>query len=98
MNKAPQATESSDIDSYAILTATWILACNDDNPLMFYESIQERLNLPETFDIRGIIQRHGELFRLGAPEYRLRDWKEQRRTGAQLPRFISKLKDEELIR
>jgi hypothetical protein len=39
MNKAPYAAESSDIDPFAVLSATWVLASNDDNPLMFYESI-----------------------------------------------------------
>ena len=75
-------------DEYAILTAVWILASNDEIPLITYRSIQHRLNLPHNFDIRTLILRHGELFRLGMPSSRLEKWKIEMRGGKRLPSWI----------
>lgn len=62
-------------DRFAVLTAMWILACNDENPIMTYKSIQFRLDLPDGFDIRELVYSRGELFRRGLQQDRLNDWK-----------------------
>lgn len=82
----PNVTSSP--DEYAVLAAIWILASNDETPLITYQSIQHRLNLPHNFDIRTLIRRHGELFRLGMPPSRLDKWKIEMRAGRRLPSWI----------
>ena len=72
-------------DVFDILSATWILACNDENPIMTYEGIRYRLNLPKDYDIRKLIQSRGELFRRGVPYYRLRECKQQMLERKRLP-------------
>jgi hypothetical protein len=64
-------------DEFAILTATWILASNDENPLMTYKSIIYRLDLPKSYDINKLVKSRGELFRREVREDRLNDWKQQ---------------------
>ncbi len=62
-------------DRFAVLTAVWILACNDENPIMSYKGIQYRLNLPDDFDVKELVHSRGELFRKGLHTDRLDDWK-----------------------
>lgn len=62
-------------DEFAILTATWILASNDENPLMTYKSVIYRLDLPENYELKKLINSRGELFRRGVRSQRLEDWK-----------------------
>lgn len=81
-------------DEFDILSATWILSCNDENPSMSYEGIRCRLGLPTDYDIKGLIQRHGELFRKGVPRPRLEWWKDQMRLGKHLPAWIREIDDE----
>lgn len=58
-------------DVFDILSAIWILSCNDENPIMTYRSIKYRLGLPENYDAKGLIESRGELFRKGVPQNRL---------------------------
>jgi len=81
-------------DEFDILSATWILASNDENPSMTYEGIRYRLGLPADYDIKGLIQSHGELFRKGVPSRRLERWKEQMRLDKHLPSWIRDIDDE----
>lgn len=75
-------------DEFTILGATWILASNDENPLITYEGVRQRLNLEPDFDVRGLVRRHGELFRRGMPQQRLDDWKNRMRAGRAVPSWI----------
>ena len=43
-------------DVFGILSATWILACNDKSEIMTYEGIRHRLNLPNDFDVKELIR------------------------------------------
>ena len=89
--KKHTAVKSDDFD---VLSATWILASNDENPSMTYEGVKYRLGLPQDYDIRGLIQSHGELFRKGVPSRRLDRWKEQMRLDKHLPSWIRDIDDE----
>jgi hypothetical protein len=42
-----------ELDEYAVLAAIWILASNDETSLITYRGVQQRLNLPAGYDIRG---------------------------------------------
>ena len=75
-------------DEFAVLAAIWILACNDEIPVITYRGIRHRLNLPDNFDLNGLVLRHGELFRLGIPPSRLKDWKADLRAGRHMPSWI----------
>lgn len=74
-------------DEYAILSAVWILACNDERSLITYPGLAYRLNLP-SHEIENLVRDHGELFRQGMPDRRLERWKEEMRAGRHLPAFI----------
>ncbi len=80
-------------DAFGILSAIWVLACNDESEIMTYEGIWHRLNLPKDFDVKGLIQSHGELFRRGLPRYRLREWKEAMLAGHRRPSWILDIED-----
>ncbi len=80
-------------DVFDILSATWILACNDENPLITYEGIKYRLNLPNDYNVKGLIQSRGELFRRGVPQHRLREWKQEMLQGHHVPTWIREVED-----
>jgi hypothetical protein len=75
-------------DEYAVLTAIWILASNDEKAMVTYRGIIHRLNLPATYDINGLVRKHGELFRLTMPPSRLEKWKSDMRIGKHIPSWI----------
>jgi len=81
-------TDSYIKERFSILAAIWILACNDETPSITYRGIQQRLNLPQEYDLRGLISQHGELFRLRIPQSRLEQWKSDMRLGQHLPRWV----------
>lgn len=85
-------TKTSHLD---IVSATWILASNDENPLITYKSIVHRLGLEDNFDIKGLIKIHGELFRQKASDKALTDWKNQMSLGKHLPSWIKSLPESE---
>ena len=72
------------------------MACNDENPIMTYEGIRRRLNQPSDFDVRGLIQGRGDLFRRGVSTRRLTDWKNKLLQGRNLPSWIREIQDENL--
>lgn len=80
-------------DVFDILSATWIMASNDENEMITYEGIKSRLNLPSNYNVKELIQSRGELFRKGVPESRLRDWKSEMRAGRHLPIWIKEIDD-----
>jgi hypothetical protein len=79
------------INEYGILSAIWILASNDENPIMLYGSIRFRLGLPDSFDIESLIKRHGELFRQRCPQIRLDTWKQSMQVEQRRPLWIQEM-------
>ena len=74
--------EPDDLD---LLSAIWILASNDDNPLITYRGLTFRLGLPNSFDVRAIVRSRPEMFRPGVLPSRLEKWKVQLREGRNVP-------------
>ncbi len=85
-----KALEPDDLD---LLSAIWILASNDDNPLITYRGLAFRLGLPEDFDVRAIVRSRPELFRLGVLPSRLEKWKVQLREGRNVPGWLKAIED-----
>jgi len=85
--------KSVESDIFDILSATWILASNDENEIVTYEGINYRLGLPRNYNIKGLIQSRGELFRRSVPRYRLEEWKQDMLLGKHLPPWILEIED-----
>lgn len=83
-------------EEYGILSAIWILASKDENPIITYKSIRYRLGLPDSYDLEGLIKKHLELFRLKAPKHRVEQWKNQLREGKRRPAWLNELENEDL--
>lgn len=62
-------------DKFDVLSALWVLACNDPISIMSYKGIKYRLKLPADYDIESLVEERGELFRPGVPSRRLEEWK-----------------------
>lgn len=77
-------------EQFGILAATWILACNDKNPIMTYKSVRQRLKLDmyNMEAIKTIIQSRGELFRKRVPKLYLKEWQAEMRSGKHLPTWM----------
>lgn len=80
-------------DDFDILSAIWILACNDENPMITYEGITYRLGLPPEFDVRGLVRDRGEMFRAKVPARRMEAWKQQLRAGRHQPSWLKDVED-----
>src|SRR6478735_3418366 len=91
---SPKRTPITKTDELDILSAVWILSCNDDNPIMTYQGISDRLNLPEGFDVKALVAGRRELFRTGLLESRLTGWKQEMRAGSHRPGWMVKISDE----
>jgi len=76
-----------------ILSAVWILASNDEIPLMLYKSTRLRLGLSDNYDLEGLIKNHTELFRQKCPEFRLEEWKKDMLKGKRLPLWIKEIEN-----
>jgi hypothetical protein len=85
---------ATDLEELDLISTIWILASSDENHLITFEGIRERLGLEENFDVKGLVLRHRELFRPGAPPGELEEWQASIRNGSRLPTWI-KLIDEE---
>jgi len=77
-----------DEDKLDIVSAIWILACNDENPIITYEGIRYRLGLRNDFNVKHLVQARGEMFRRGIPAPLLQSWKEDMLAGKHLPSWI----------
>jgi len=84
----------NELEELDLISAMWILASNDENHLITYEGIRERLGLSADFDVQGLVHKRRELFRLGAPPGDLEDWKNAMRRGSRRPRWIKAMPDE----
>lgn len=82
--------DSDDLDT---VSAIWILASNDDNPLITYKGLVHRLGLHANCDVKAIVASRPELFRPGATESRINSWKANLRAGKGLPGWIRDIKD-----
>lgn len=81
-------TIRADHENLDLISAIWILASNDENPLVSYKGLTHRLELPKNCDVRAIVASRPELFRLRAPESRINAWKAQMRAGKNLPGWL----------
>lgn len=61
-------------DEFYILSAIWIMANRDENPLMFYGDVEHRLER-EASEVRTLVKGQRPLFRLDVSEERLNKWK-----------------------
>lgn len=82
-------------DDLDIISAAWILTCNDENSIITYDGVRYRLGLPDHFDVKQLIASRVELFRHGITTRRLEMWKEEMRNGKHLPSWIRDTDDEE---
>ena len=94
--RAKSRPDFHDPDVIHVLSASWVFACNDENPIITYEGVRHRLDLDSSFDLRALIQSRGELFRRGIPKHRLEAWKQQLRAGRHLPSWIRDITEDEL--
>jgi hypothetical protein len=83
-----------DLEELDLISTVWILASNDENHLITYEGIRERLGLDASFDVRGLVLKRRELFRPGAPPGELEDWQASMRQGSRLPAWIKLIEDD----
>jgi hypothetical protein len=81
-------------DELDILSAIWILSCNDENPIITYEGIKHRLGLPVDYDVKSLVNSRGEMFRKYVTSRRLETWKQELRSGKHLPSWIRDIQDE----
>ncbi|MGC2237894.1 MAG: hypothetical protein WA584_17165 [Pyrinomonadaceae bacterium] len=84
---------NNEVEEAGTISAIWILTNNDENPIITYYSIYNRLGLPDSYDVRGLIKRHRELFRLKAPRFRLEQWKKQLYAGKKLPAWLTDIEN-----
>jgi hypothetical protein len=85
----------SNRDKFDVLSALWVLACNDPISIMSYNGIRYRLKLPPDCDIESLVEERGELFRPGVPSRRLEEWKAAMQSQvSKRPAWIRDLEDE----
>jgi hypothetical protein len=82
------------VEDLDIVSAIWILACNDEISLMTYNGIRDRLGLPDDYDVAPSIRKRAELFRPGAGQRQLDAWKSEMRQNRHRPGWIRRLPDE----
>lgn len=90
MNTRAPIERTDDLDT---LSAIWILSCNDDNPIMTYRGIAQRLALPDDEFVRTLVRSRSELFRPGILNSRLRDWKANMKSGKHRPAWVIEIQD-----
>lgn len=82
-------------DEFAILSSIWILASNDENPLMTYQGIAYRLGINDILRIKKLISDHQEIFRLYVSKVQVNEWKQDMNAGKRLPGWIRDMEDPE---
>ena len=86
------------IDDHDLLSAIWVMASNDENPIITYAGIQYRLDLPPHCNVEELVNSRPELFRHGVNETRLNEWKGEMITGKHRPSWIRVKGEEEAQR
>lgn len=84
-------------DVFDILSATWVFASNDENSIVTYQGLKYRLDLDPTFDIRALVKKRTDLFRLRIPPSQLAAWKEEMKQNRRLPVWIAALRGQERL-
>lgn len=82
-----------DVDEFDVISAMWIFASNDKNPLITLKGIRFRLNLPEDYPVEDLVNKRGELFRRPTDPTALNEWKDRMRKGAEIPSWIRTISD-----
>lgn len=82
-------------DEFDIVSAIWVMASNDETPMITYEGIRYRMRLSDTFDVRALVRKRPDLFRQGASKSRLENWKNDMRSGKRLPSWIRDIENEQ---
>ncbi|MFO8010698.1 MAG: hypothetical protein R6U89_07790, partial [Dehalococcoidia bacterium] len=85
-------------DELDILSAMWVLSCNDENPLMAYQGIIYRLGLPPNYDVENLVKPRADLFRRKVTSSRLEEWKQEMLAGKRIPAWIKAIHDEDTRR
>lgn len=85
---------ASDIEELDLISVIWIIASNDENHLVTYEGIRDRLGLEKSIDVKSLVNTRRELFRPGAPPGELEEWKIAMRYGKRIPPWIKLIQDE----
>ena len=84
---------TDDLEELDLISAIWILASNNENHLITFEGIRERLGLGAQTDVRALVLKRRELFRPGGPPDELKEWQEAMRAGRRLPTWIKLIAD-----
>jgi hypothetical protein len=79
-------------DIFDALSAAWVMACNDENPIITLRGLSHRLGRAEELDVRSIVGSRPELFRPGVSA-RLENWKREMLEGRHLPSWIREIED-----
>jgi hypothetical protein len=79
-------------DDLDILSAIWILSCNDEDGVMTYRGTAYRLGIDESA-ARRIVRSRTELFRPGVPQFWLDEWKESIKSRSWLPSWYIAISD-----
>ena len=85
---------NDDLEELDLVSAIWILSSNDENHMITYEGIRERLGLSAGFDVRDLVNKRRELFRPKGPTQAVENWKKRMREKAQ-PSWIRSIKTRE---
>ena len=93
-NSPPNPHDMLKPDHFDILSATWVLACNDENSIVTYRGLESRLGLSSDFPVRELVKKRRDLFRLGIPPSQLKAWKAEMRQGHQVPVWMQGLPPE----
>ncbi len=85
--------KSINLTEFDILSAIWVLSCNDENPIISYQGIIFRLQLSgeqriDEQKIRDLVSSRPELFRKGVPKFRLKRWKKVMLDRKKIPSWI----------
>ncbi len=89
MAKRAAVEQSDDLD---VLSAIWILSCNDPIALISYQGIKDRLLLSDEVDVGSLIRGRRELFR-PVSDARLSEWQIDMGKGRNLPTWIASIGD-----
>ena len=82
-------------DDLDVVSAIWILASNDDNPIITYSGLNHRLGLPEDYNVKMLVASRPELFRPRVPESRLKTWKDRMLSGKSIPGWLTAIENSE---
>jgi hypothetical protein len=85
--------DTEDLDYFDVVSAIWILSCNDENPITTYAGVVARLGLSGENKVKAIIRSRRELFRPGVGQSRLVRWKDRLRQGEGLPGWLQEISD-----